>query len=228
VSIELTDIEKRIFEELTKQDPKIADIYYGAIAVLERNINDKTNLEQTEVTQSLSNSKQNPDRIFQSAHSIRETLNRLLKKIEVPEQEENNKARIRKFADPQEALPSYLQGLFDELFELHNWFTNVSHHGKYPDETEFYKNFDLYNTILLRILLPHFESIRELDELLKIETPSESNFTNLKPLISRNFESYSYFFRKADANWLPLLSVGPFFKNPPLPKRKDKFIQYPV
>lgn len=228
MSTELTDIEKRIFEELAKQDPKIADIYYGAIAVLERNVNSKNNLEQTEITQiSFPSGKQNPDRIFQSAHSIRETLNRLLKKIEVPEQEDKNKERIRKFSDPQDSLPSYLHGLFDELFELHNWFTNVSHHGEYPSETDYYKKLDLYNRILLRIMIPHFESIREIDELLTIAAPSEENFEKLKPLISRNFESYSYFFRNADANWLSLLTKGPFFKNPPMPKRKDNFIQYP-
>jgi argonaute-like protein implicated in RNA metabolism and viral defense len=53
----------KIFINLTKIDPDIGKIYHSAIAVLE--------------------DKNNPDRVAQSAHSIRETLNRLTGNIDI-------------------------------------------------------------------------------------------------------------------------------------------------
>ena len=51
------ELDQDVYDNLKKIDPKIADIYYGAIRVLGDN--------------------SNPERIHQSAHSIREMINGL-------------------------------------------------------------------------------------------------------------------------------------------------------
>lgn len=224
---QLTDVEQKIFQELNKIDSKIADIYFGAISVLDRDSKKETVEEEKSLETETTIQKTNPDKIFQSAHSMREMLNILLRRIEIPEQEASFREKIRKFSDSQDALPAHMHGLFDSLFRLHNWFVNVSHHRFNPSETEFNENLEKHNSLLLRILTPHFESIKEIDDLLGLDEPKEKDMKTLMPLISKNYESYSYFFRKADSKWLTLLKNGPFFKNPPQTKIEGDFIQTP-
>lgn len=225
MSSKLTDLEKKIFDELFKIDPKIADMYYGAISVLDRDNNQQSVVDESSLDK-IESRKLNPERLSQSAHSIRETLRNLFNKIEVPQQEAAFRERIRKFSDPLQALPPYLHGLFDELVRLHKWFTGVSHHAS-TDDNEFNENLGKLNSVLYRILAPHFVSLKEIDELLEITDPTDEHMKKLKPLISKNYESYSYFFRNANHKWLPLLVKNGFFVDPPPPKREGDFIQFP-
>jgi len=220
-------IEEKVFELLKIKDERIANIYYGAIAVLRTNSDKETSVEEKKEAELRPTLTYNPERLFQAAHSIRETLNLLLRRIDIPEQVDKNKARIRKFADPMANLPDYLYASHDNLFRLHNWFVAVSHHEKDTDEEEFNEKLDMYNSIMLQILSPHFESEEKIDEILKIENP---DLEDLKKLLESmtNTQLYNYVFLKANSQWLSLFQRGPFFKEPPLPRRFDDAIQYPT
>ncbi len=222
----LNEIQQKVFQELKAVDSKIAEMYYGAIQVLDIDTNSNLISQDSEVTITPAIKYSNPDKIAQSSHSIREALKHLFRSIEVPERDENFRARIRTFADPQKALPNYLYQLHDKLYTLHNWFVNVSHHRYSPTEEEYNKNFELCSSILLRILTPHFESESEIDGILSESNPTDSHLQTLESLMT-NFQLYNYVFRNAGVQWLPLLRRGPFFKNPPVPKRSGQYVQFP-
>ena len=268
----LNEIEQRVFQELRKVDSAIADMYYGAIQVLDRDSDSNINSQNSEINILPTAKYSNPDKLAQASHSIREALNHLFRRIEVPETDkaphliqealnhlfksiealktdkaphsirealnhlfksiealkthENFRARIRKFADPQESLPDYLYQPHDKLFELHDWFVKVSHHGYLPTEEEFNKHFELCNSILLRILTPHFESESEIDAILSEQKPTEEQLQKLKSLMT-SWQLYNYVFRNAGPQWLSLLKNGQFFKNLHLPKHSGKYAQFP-
>lgn len=134
------------------------------------------------------------------------------------------------------SLPDYLQnGLVREWARLHKWFTTISH---YPDlkndesdpitESEFEINLRQFEDLLYRILcpVPFFESIEEIDKLLKIEKPTETDVTTLIRLISHP-NHQRYFFERCDnPEWLDLLKQKGAFKNPQEPLRKDGYVQF--
>ncbi|MFZ1077979.1 MAG: hypothetical protein WAN47_11190 [Nitrosotalea sp.] len=226
--IQLTEIESRIFTELSKIDTKISDIYYGAISVLDRETSFSIGIQESSLPQdSSSQQRPNPERLFHAAHSLRETLNVLLRRIEIPEQSDAFREKIKKFADPLGQLPDNLHGLFNELFDLHRWFTSVSHHGRYPTDGEFLDKFEKFNSTLVRILTPHFVSLGEMDKLIAIDNPTEEDMEKILPLMSKNYSSYGHFFTTANSNWITLLKNKGFFQNPPIPKREGNFIQFP-
>ena len=222
----LNEIEQRVFQELRKVDSAIAKMYYGAIQVLDRDSDSNINSQNSEINILPAPKYPNPDKLALASHSIRETLNHLFKRIEVPETNKNFRAMIRKFADPQESLPDYLYQPHDKLFELHDWFVNVAHHGYHPTEEEFNKNFALCNSILLTILTPHFESESEIDAILLEQKPTEEQLQKLESLMT-GWQLYNHVFRNAGPQWLPLLKNGQFFKNLHLPKHSGKYVRFP-
>ena len=223
----LTDTEYSVFQQLKQKDGEAAEIYYGAIIALRADSNKTTIGDEIDIKPK-QDRVANPERLPQAAHSIREVLNILLRRIDVPEQTEKQRERIKKFADPTARLPDSFYSPHYELFQLHNWFVNVSHHGHITNETEFDQKLDQYNSIILQILAPYFKAEKEIDQLLKIEQPASENLEEIMTKIT-NYQLYTYVFRSAQSQWLVLLSKKPYiFKNPPIPETTRQGTIYPT
>lgn len=210
---ELSALQKLVYDNLVKQDSRLGNIYLGALRVLR--------------------DKDNPDRIPQAAHSIREISGVLTRKVQLgpedEESEERHKEKLVKMQDPQNALPAHVLEPYDEWARLHNWFVKVSHHqdGSMPTEEEFQTNLEKFELLISYLLRPHFSVIKEIDELLLKHEVGEKELEQAKILIARNSESYRYFFDKADDNWLEPLLRSNFFTKPRPTFKRDNFIFYP-
>lgn len=212
---ELSALQKLVHENLVKQDPRLADMYLGALRVLR--------------------DKENRDRIPQSAHSIREISNVLTRKVQLgpeddPKSNEKHKEKLIKMQDPRGELPLHILQPYDEWARLHNWFVGISHHedGPIPAEEEFRMNLEKFELIIAYLLRPHFSVIREIDELLLKNEIGRNELEQAKLLIAKNSESYRYFFDKADENWLEPLIKSNFFTRPRATFKRDNFIFYPL
>ena len=199
---------------MQKIDVEAAEIYLGAIMTLKTD-SSTTIKDEIEIRAKLA-SPRNPEKLPQAAHSIREALNKILREVDVPEKEERQRARIRKFADETTRLPESFYGVHDKLSELHNWFVAVSHHKLTFDEIEFNQKLDQFNTIILQILTPHYKAEDEIDQLLNIGQPTPEDLEKLLSKIT-NYPIYAYIFYNIESQWLKLLSKNEnIFKNPPI------------
>ena len=111
--------DPNILHELRKIGEDVSSSYTGAFTVLDK--------------------KNNKERIAQSAHSIRETLNLIARKTHIVDEVNDDvlKTKLIVKFDPQGALPISFQDSYKNLVELHAWFTNVSHHGSFPNDSEY-------------------------------------------------------------------------------------------
>ena len=240
-----SDDEKKVFEELTKIDTKLGKIYYSALVVLHQKNIPQTQVSDSPFSETTSDDddsenntnpfpenfvEENPDRIAQSAHSIRETLNVTLRNPKIISSASNLKfkTKVQNIADPQTKLPNYLQFTYSKLTELHAWFTSVSHHGRYPSEQEYLTKLEQFTSIMSHILTPHYEVIQEIDDLFRKTNPSKDDLTKLEFLMSKNTQSYNHFFTNAKSNWLTILvDDGKYFKNVPDVIKKDTSLSFP-
>ncbi|MGA2143507.1 MAG: hypothetical protein ABSH49_00845 [Bryobacteraceae bacterium] len=193
---ELNPLQQRIFKRLAEIDPKLARMYEGGLRVL---------LDET-----------NPERIPLSAHSIRESTHHLsnmgkglLSKEEekaAKDQKANNARQLEKLFDPLGGVSGFGPTLYDTWNrEFQNFFVEVSHHGKEVSAEEYREKLFQYENFLNRYVLPlQVEIYALLDEQLEAG-PEHANADELRALLSRNVESYRYFFRKADVRWLGCL-----------------------
>ena len=243
-----SDDQKKLYEILKNLDLEFANIFYSALLVL-----DQKNIPQTQIADSdldirgnehPKNIIVNPDRFAQSAHSIRELLNILLRKTEITllinsestNIEKNRKTdksklthveKIQKFSNPLGGLPDYLQQPYKEIHKLHIWFINISHHGRKTSEHEYKKNLEKYIFLLKNILTSHFEIIEKINHLLNIRIPTKIDLKNLELLLSRNLQSYNYFFTHAKSNWLLILmDANKYFKN--IPQVNNNSYELPI
>jgi hypothetical protein len=69
--------------------------------------------------------------------------------------------------------------------------------------------------LLFGRIAPYFDTLSELDRLLQIERPTESDVERLKQCLSRYTQRQYFFSRLAKPGWLPLLAQEGFFRNPP-------------
>ena len=237
-----SDYEKRVFEELIKIDTELGNIYYAGLLVLhqkdtqtqvsENTLSENTSGEEDSQTESSSLPKnfidENPDRIAQSAHSMRELINvasRRHYRILASDSKLTTKSKFQKIADPQTDLPDFLQSPYKQLTDLHNFFTNVSHHGHHPSEQEYLIKVEEFTFLMNHILTPHYEVNKEIEELIEKSIIGKQDLKNLEFLMSRDTQSYKDFFTKAKANWLEVLAEdGKYFKNiPPVIKNNDSY-----
>jgi len=240
-----SDDEKKVFEELTKIDSQLGKIYYSGLVVLHQKNIPQTQVSESpfsETTSDEENSEdspdpfpenfieENPDRIAQSAHSMRETLNVTLRNPKIISSASNLpfKTKVQKITDPQTKLPDYLQFTYRELTDLHAWFTNVSHHGYNPSEQEYLTKVEQFTSLMRHILIPHYEVIEGIDDLLEKSTPTKEDLGKLEFLMSKNTQSYNYFFTNAKSNWLDVLANDEkYFKNIPSVIKKDNSLSFP-
>ena len=189
-----------IFENINRIDSSIAKIYQGALVVLEN--------------------KNNPDRIHQSAHSLRETINRLVGHIKIePTENNDNESKIKfkmkllqKF-DPLGGPPKEFQNVYNKLSDLQKWFVATSHHGYFPEENEYLVKIDEFQKTLGKFFEPYFETISKLSDILK-RSPTQDEFNNLINIIT-TYASLKFFFDNINEKWYPLLTKNNVFKNPP-------------
>ena len=209
--------QKKLLEDLNNIDSKIAESYSGAITVLEQDYSEK---------------------IAQSAHSIRELIRLLSRVKEIKEsgvlsknakQGDNHKERLIDSLDPLGGTPEIMHYLYDDLIKVHYpWFQSVSHHGRYPTESQYKKKLGELESLLKHIIKPHFEVIQDIDAILAKEEPTKNNFKKLKPLLARNRSSYNHFFQKASGNWLSFLVMEKHFDNPKHIIKDSNGIKFPV
>ena len=196
VGVELSPHQQRIFKRLTDIDPKFARMYMGGLHVL---------LDQG-----------NPECIVQSAHSIRESTARLSdvgksllsqEEIKAAKNERSSNARqLEKLFDPLGGVPWFDQTLYDTWnTEFHQFFIEVSHHGRCPSLDEYRAQLARYEDFLSSYVLPLQTEIYDRIDKQLATGPEDTALLEFKLLLSRNVESYRYFFRKADARWLGFL-----------------------
>jgi hypothetical protein len=188
--------QQRIVERLHEIDPELAGMYVGGLRVL---------LDEA-----------NPERIPQSAHSIREITGRLsnlgqslLSKDEsaaASESKASNARRLEKLFDPLGGVARLGDTLYDTWNkQFHQFFVAVTHHGKKVAMEEYLAQLAEYEEFLSGYVLPRQpEAYALIDRFLR-GGPDEARPEDLKRLLTRNVESYRYFFRLANIRWLDFL-----------------------
>lgn len=195
--MKLSQDQKIIYDFLGNIHPKASQAYLGALEVLEQD---------------------HKDRIHQSANSIRHALGLITRDAELEKGAENKddsqKKKLKKIVDPFGRSTSELDFLINLLIdEYYEWFTGVAHYGKFPPNGEYRRKFVEMEGILLKIAMPHFDVIGEIDKILANEKPSISVLKKLSGFIVRQ-SSYDYFFQNASSDWLPFLIKKGYFDNP--------------
>lgn len=243
-----------VFDELTKINPKLGEIYYSGIFVLNDKDNIRSEIPKNNPSESISdninlksdknllpkNFVENSDRIAQSAHSMRETLNILLRLQTISKSSGDEITQIEQLRiiyDPHNLICDFPLRLYKEIHKLHGYFTCVSHHSWItynshhicpPSEEEYLTKLEQFTSLIKKLLTSHYQIIEEIDKFLKISTPTKSNLNALELLISKNISSYNYFFKHAKSNWLDILvEDGKYFKNIPKVIQKDNLFQTP-
>jgi len=194
---ELSPIQQRIYKRLADIDPKLARMYEGGLRVL---------LDET-----------NPERIPLSAHSIRESTMHLsnmgkplLSKEETKDaaaKQANNARQLEKLFDPMGGVSGFGSTLYDTWNRdfQNGFFVKVAHHAYEVTLDEYCEKLSQYESFLDRYVLPlQVEIYALLDQLLD-GGPEHADADELRALLSRNVESFRYFFRKVDARWLGYL-----------------------
>lgn len=189
---------QQLRSRLKNIDPLLESVYLGAIYTF--------------------NESQNPDRIAQCAHSIRE-LTIILFRSEI--EETTNKIKdtlvnkIQKKINLYDNLPPiYLKNYSKFNKKIHAYFLKIAHHGSSPTIEEFRKKITEYEQILLEILEDYFECFSYVKKVISINKPL---LEDIPKLISKlKFISLiRYFFNKISKDWLQTLKRNEFFKHPP-------------
>jgi len=215
-------IHAEIIKELQKIDKEAANAYIGALIVLK--------------------DKENPDRFSQAAHSLREVTALISRKVSIPQEIEKScldkkkdslrKKLERKFVEEPELIPfpavEEVKKLIGKWDKLNRYFTAVSHHKETsPTDEEFTSNLSEFEAILLYFLKPAPEVVEELNQLLKIQTPSDKDIEKLKELL-RHPTHVRYFFSKLSSpDWLIPLKKQGFFSKPPSRIKEEGYVIFP-
>lgn len=198
--LELSDQQQRVYEKLSQIDSRLGRTYRGSLSALR--------------------SHGNEDFLAQSAHSMREVIAGLSMKGDVPKEVKERLEKTKNtggvvqgllyFFDPLGAV-GLNQNPYVYLYnEYQNKLNNIAHHNVAPSLEEYLTIVSGLEYFLLRYIFPpQLEIYRILDETLQ-NGPTTADAVDLKMLITRNFESYRYFFKHADERWLSFLRVNQF------------------
>ena len=218
--------DSKIIKELQKIDKEAANAYIGTLRVLK--------------------DEENPDRFSQAAHSLREVTALISRKVNIPQEikedsncsskqkqkKESLKGKLRRlFIEKLELIPSPAKKEVEELLrewnKLNKYFTKISHHGENTTEKEFQGKLSEFEAILLYFLRPAPEVVEELDQLLKIQTPSDKDIEKLKELLRHPTYVRYFFSRLSSPDWrIPLKKQG-FFSKPPSGIKEGGYVIFP-
>lgn len=198
--LELNDQQQRVNDKLSQIDLRLGRIYRGSLSALRL--------------------QSNEDFLAQSAHSLREVIVGLSMKGDVPKEVKERLEKNRNtggvvqgllyFFDPLGAV-GLNQNPYVYLYnEYQDKLNNIAHHRVRPSLEEYQTLVSTLEYFLLRYIFPaQLEIYRILDEALQ-KGPDTADATDLKMLITRNVESYRYFFKHADERWLSFLRTSQF------------------
>jgi hypothetical protein len=199
--MELSRLQKKVISNFDRFKPGLGRKYLGALYAFDN--------------------KENPERIIQSAHSIREAIYLISRSVEIPEKQENqedtrHKKKLMSAIDPLGGPPESLQKSYSELLKEYRWFTSVSHSRiDQPTDIQYSNRIESLNSKLLEFFKPYFEILNEIDRIIAKNTPNEKDMARIKTLV-KYYQSYKYFFDKANDKWFLILKKeNSFFKNAP-------------
>lgn len=205
--------------ELLKIDRKAAKAYEGALRVLK--------------------DRQNPDRFSQSAHSIREVTNIISRKVSIPHKAKKDDKTLKKKLEKYLIEKPYLlpspanreaTALIRRWADLNqNFFVPICHHNEVTDEEDFLSKLSEFETILLHFIKPNPVTLKKLDSLLNIQSPTQKNIEELLELLRQHWTHTEYFFSNlAWPNWLEPLEKNGFFSEPPSRINEGDYIMVPT
>ena len=209
--------QQKVFRELLKIDEKAAQAYKGALRVLE--------------------DFENPDRLSQSAHSLREVTVLISRKVSIPQEITGNGESLKKkierqFAEESNLLPTPAEketrALIKRWGELHGFFLGIVHHGKEVSEEEFLTKLSEFEAILLQFMKPIPVTLQELDSLLSIQTPTLGEIKRLSELLKHPTHVDYFFSRLIWPAWLMPLKEHGFFSKPPATIREGNYVMFPM
>lgn len=201
--LKLAPEQQRICQGLMRIDEKASMAYRGALKVLRDH--------------------GNPDRFSQAAHSLREITNIVSRQIALP-QKATNEDRLRQklekqFTEDIRLLPSSGENeakiLIRKWGELHDVFTALSHHGKSMTEAEFFSGLSQFEELLLLFLKPIPETLKEIDSILSIQSPTEEDVKRLVEILKHPVHVEYFFSRLTWPNWFVSLRENAFFSKTP-------------
>ena len=159
---------------------------------------------------------ENPESIYQAAHSLRELTYYMTKHLE-RSGAKDHKEQMRIFIEEFDPLGGIKQeAVINQWHGLHNYFVQLCHHHGSISPPELFeeKLYQLEN-IILAIHGPISVPITELDNLIEKENPTLEDLEVVLSLI-KNLSSYEYFFKKLKhPNWLELLDEKGMYKYTP-------------
>lgn len=201
----MVKLNRVLYNRLNKIDRYIADVYKGAIVVL--------------------NNKKNPDRISQSANSIRELLRLIVDKyneekgIEKEPRQENKNSEKGNFVDILEMSMDPISSnedftdLLHELNKSNKYFVAMTHHGKAPSINDFLEKLHLYENDLLKFTQDYDSSLKKVKTFLNECKHSLEDFSLLKSEL-KTHSLRMHFFQNAPIAWLKKLFEAGYFNNP--------------
>ncbi len=207
-----TEKQIKIINALKRYSNKLLRMYVGAVVILEN--------------------EKNPERIYQSAHSLRELGYYLTDEVKniskLDKKDEIHRKLMKILMKREDKLGGPPEGSIDkEWYNLHNYFVKLCHHRLKPSEEEFRYKLELLENIILALFGPFYDSIDELDNLLAIQTPTDLDIERVISLIKKEAQ-YNYFFKNLESPlWLDPLKKKGFFNNPPEPIEESSSIIFP-
>ncbi len=198
-NIKYTDRQINILKILKNQtfsQKNLADMYQGAIMA--------------------KNYHENPDSIYQAAHSLRELTDYMTKHLErIGNKDRKDQMRI--FIEDFDPLGGLKQdAVIVQWYDLYEYFVRLCHHHDSISPSELFeeKLYQLEN-VILAIHGPISVPIIELDRLIENENPTAEDLELALSLI-KNLSSYEHFFKQLKhSNWLELLEEKSVYNNIP-------------
>jgi hypothetical protein len=186
----MSPIQKEVFDKLREVDPKVADIYKGAIF----------NLFQR---------SDHPDWMAQVANSLRHVFAVLSRQGSG----DDGTAKVSTVFDPHGGIIAAEEAVWKEWGELNQYFTKISHYSEdyETSEQEFLEKTEQLEKLLAHYILPRQIDVYEkLDRIIQ-EGPDSASVEELRKIL-RDTASYGYFFDKIDYKWFDLLADNKYLK----------------
>ncbi len=191
----------KILREQTFSEKVLHKIYQGALMAMQYH--------------------ENPENFSQAAHSLRELNNLMLRHISLVTHKNNKGKQKEKMKILLKQLDDLggigKDAIIKQWDDLYDYFVKICHHGvDNVKSEEFGQKLDIFENIIFAILGPVYDSIKELDNLIEIENPSNEDVDMAMSFI-KNLSQYEYFFKHLkNPNWIELLDEKGLFDKTPI------------